>query len=128
MVKNFWKQIRLYCMEHGKDKDGKLVLKPMIEDNYGHATYNCACCFEKSDDNPDGYEDGNEKCSNIISFEDYQKIVSKLHDTFEADQMSHTEVNYTGMRIPNKKYIVRVTKHSERHIDIALERRVKNGL
>ena len=125
MVKDFWKQVRLYCMEHGKDSFGKPILRPMIEDQYGHALMNCACCAEKSETNKDGYEDLADKCSNSINFEEYQKIVSKLHDTIEADASSRFETDYTGMRIPNKKYIVRVIKQNDRHFDIGIERKVK---
>ncbi|MCR5367876.1 hypothetical protein [Eubacterium sp.] len=125
MVKDFWKQVRLYCMEHGKDSFGKLILKPMIEDQYGHALMKCACCAEKSETNKDGYEELDDKCSNSINFEEYQKIVSKLHDTIEADASSRIETDYTGMRIPNKKYIVRVIKQNDRHFDIGIERKVK---
>lgn len=125
MVKNIWSQIKIFCTEH-VDEKGKPVWKPLIEDEYGHPVFICACHFPKTEKNKYGYEEGEEKCMNSVSFEDCQKVVHKFQERLEQDYMSRVESNYVGMRLPHKKYDVKVIHQSEEHFFIGFSRKNRN--
>ncbi len=110
MVKNLFSYINIYCTGH---KDPIL----MIPDG-NHPRYICPKCYPVSEENPNGYTDF--KCDNVISFENYIKLVEKFEDIVKSDAEDRDEVNYKGMRIVYKGVKGTVLKHTDKHIDIGI--------